>query len=302
MEKIRTLNKVDIAIITVARDIMGLKIGDRLKSVKEYSEELQMSVGSVQKAFEILESKKCISLSKKGVFGKILEAKYDDKLIKKAFINSIVGVMPLPYSKRYEGLAMAIKNSFEKHGITFYFAYMQGSRVRLKLLESGIYDFALMSNLAFKNSDKKNIKKVFSLGPESYVSKHVLLKVPTKSKKIRVGIDKNSEDQYFLSNQYFSGKDYEVIDVNSDNIVKDMQNSLIDQAILSLDEIEEKLINGIEVQDIFDKEYINLANEAVIVINKSDKLMESLVKNILDIKYIKKIQKDVLEKIIVPRY
>ena len=81
-----------------------------------------------------------------------------------------------------------------------------------------------------------------------------------------------------------------------------MQNSLIDQAILSLDEIEEKLINGIEVQDIFDKEYINLANEAVIVINKSDKLMESLVKNILDIKYIKKIQKDVLEKIIVPRY
>ena len=153
---------------------------------------------------------------------------------------------------------------------------MQGSRVRLKLLESGIYDFALMSNLAFKNSDKKNIKKVFSLGPESYVSKHVLLKVPTKSKKIRVGIDKNSEDQYFLSNQYFSGKDYEVIDVNSDNIVKDMQNSLIDQAILSLDEIEEKLINGIEVQDIFDKEYINLANEAVIVINKSDKLMESL--------------------------
>lgn len=302
MKKLKTLNKVDLAIIAIARDMLILKIGSRVKSVKEYSEELGISVGSIQKAFGTLENEGVIKLTKNGVFGKKLEDKDKNLLIQKSFLNYVVGVMPLPYSKRYEGLAMAIKSSFEKYGINFYFAYMQGSRIRLKLLENEVYDFAIMSNLAFINSKNDKLQKIFSLGNGSYVSKHVLLKNVNSNKKVKVGIDKNSEDQYFLSRKYFEGKNYDVVDVNSDNIVKDIQNGNIDQAILSADEIEENSISDIEIIDILNEEYINLANEAVIVIKKENKLMGSLIKQILNIENIRTIQKKVLEKIIVPRY
>lgn len=302
MKNLKTLNKVDLATISIARDMLMLNLGDRVKSVKEYSENLLMSVGSIQKAFDILEKDNVIKLTKNGVFGKKLEYKDKNLLIEKSFLNYVVGVMPLPYSKRYEGLAMAIKSSFEKYGINFYFAYMQGSRVRLKLLENDVYDFAIMSNLAYVNLKNNNLKKVFSLGSGSYVSKHVLLSSFKLCDNIRVGIDKNSEDQYFLSCKYFDGKKYNMVDVNSDNIIKEIQNNRIDQAILSADEIEENLVSDINVNDIFDKEYINLANEAVIVIKRDNKLMESLVKQILNVENIREIQKKVLEKIIVPRY
>lgn len=301
MENIKTLNKVDVASIIIARDLLSLDIGERVKSVKEYSDDLLISVGSVQKAFDNLEKEKAMELAKKGVNGKILEYKNKEKLIEKAALKSVVGVMPLPYSKRYEGLAMAIKSSFEQYGINFYFAYMQGSRIRLKMLENGIYDFAIMSNLAYINSKNENMKKVFSLGYGSYVSKHVLL-VKNENGKNRIGIDKNSEDQYFLSKKYFKDKDCQFIDLSSDNIVKQMKNSFIDQAIISLDEIEENEINDIQILDIFDEEDIKLANEAVIVINKKDKLIETLINQVLDVKNIKKIQEMVVKKIIVPRY
>ncbi|CAM3393693.1 GntR family transcriptional regulator YhfZ [Pseudostreptobacillus hongkongensis] len=301
MENIRIINKVEIALIHISRDILTLHIGDKVNPVKYYSEILGLSVGTVQKAFDILENEEVIRLSKKGAFGKNVEYMNKEKLIKKADLKSIVGVMPLPYSKRYEGLATAIKSAFESYGINFYFAYMQGSRVRLKLLKEGIYDFAIMSNLAYLNSNDKEIKKIISLGNESYVSKHVLLSVNDNSRKLRVGIDKNSEDQSFLSSKYYENNKCDFIQVNSDSIISNLKNNIIDQAILSIDELEENYYEGINIKDIDIKEK-ELANIAVLVSKKGNTLIESLLKEIINTSEIKAIQEKVLKKEMLPRY
>ena len=178
---------------------------------------------------------------------------------------------------------------------------MQGSRVRLKLLKEGIYDFAIMSNLAYLNSNDKEIKKIISLGNESYVSKHVLLSVNDNSRKLRVGIDKNSEDQSFLSSKYYENNKCDFIQVNSDSIISNLKNNIIDQAILSIDELEENYYEGINIKDIDIKEK-ELANIAVLVSKKGNTLIESLLKEIINTSEIKVIQEKVLKKEMLPRY
>lgn len=301
MNRVRVLNKVDIGMIKIARELLILNIGDRVKSTQEYKSEFGLSVGTVHKAFEELELSGAIKLQKKGALGKILVEKSQELLIEKAELKHIVGVMPLPYTKRYEGLATAIKELFIQKGISFYFAYMQGSRIRTKMLKEGVYDFAIMSRLAYSSQAIEGVKKVLGFGPNSYVSDHVLLSLKGSISGKRVGIDKNSEDQYYFSTQYFKDKECEFIEINSDNIIKYLREGVIDKAILSIDELEENLISDINVEkiDIQDKKN---ANEAVIVIKKDNELIESLVKDILNVDIITKIQKQVLNKEIPPRY
>lgn len=303
MNKIKLLNKVGIATIKIARDFLILDLDKKVKSTKEYSQELDLSIGTIHKAFNDLELIGAIKLEKRGSLGKILIEKDQNILIEKAELRHIVGVMPLPYTKRYEGLAMGIKEQFLKKGISFYFAYMQGSRIRSKMLKEGIYDFAIMSNLAYSYQKDENIVKVLGLGSNSYVSDHVLLtsKKIINENKNKVGIDKNSEDQYYFSNVYFNDKNCEFIDVNSDNIIKHLKNGIIDKAILSIDELEEKAISEILIEKI-EIEDKNNANEAVIVVKKNNELIIKLVESILDVEKIKEIQKSVINKQIVPRY
>lgn len=303
MNKLKLLNRVDICIIKIARDLIKLNINDRVKSTKEYKEELGLSIGTIHKAFEILEETKTIKLQKKGVLGKFLIDKNQKLLIEKAELKNIVGVMPLPYTKRYEGLATAIKELFNKKGISFYFAYMQGSRIRTKMLKKGIYDFAIMSQLAYSFQRDEEVKKILSLGSNSYVSDHVLLSLKNLKRKeiYKIGIDRNSEDQYYFSTKYFHNKKCKYVEINSDNIINHLRNGDIDKAILSIDELEENNIHDIVIEQI-DIPEKKSANEAVIIIKNDNELLETLIKEILDIKIIKEIQKKVLKKEMTPRY
>lgn len=223
MEEIRKINKLDLAKISIARDLIVLNISDKLKPVIQYSKELQMSVGIIQKAIEDLEIEKVALFENRGVQGKIIKYKDQQKIIQFANIKMLIGVMPLPYSKRYEGIATAIKTCFENYGIKFYFAYMPGSKIRLEMVEKGIYDFAITSKLAYLKNNNDKLSMAMEFGKNSYVSDHVILKRKGLSKKnLKVGIDKNSEDQYYLSKSIFKDGEFEFIDVNSDNIVKDI--------------------------------------------------------------------------------
>ncbi len=295
---IKTISKVDAMVKQISSDIFTLKIGEKIPTVQEYSKEYSMSVGTIQKAFEILVTENAFEIDNKGTLGKFLLNKNIEKLLKLAEINELLAVMPLPSSKRYEGLATAIKKIFAEKNIKLHFAYMQGSIIRLNMVNDDIYDFAIVSNLAYKNNKNKNLKKILELGSNTYVSKHVLI---YKDKIEKIGIDENSEDQYFLTKKYIKDKDYKLVDVNSDSILNLIENKIIDAAICSIDELEEKNLQNFKFSelDIVEKNY---ANEAVIIGNKNNKVISTLVKEVLDIEKLLEIQKKVILKEIIPIY
>ena len=54
----------------------------------------------------------------------------------------ILGIMPLPYSRTYEGFATAIYEQLSK--VHFNMAYARGAVGRIHLVEAGTYQFAVV--------------------------------------------------------------------------------------------------------------------------------------------------------------
>ena len=92
------------------------------------------------------------------------------------------------------------------------------------------------------------------------------------------------------------------MNINSDNILREILYNNIDQAIISMDDIEDKEIEKVNIIDLEDKEYLEKANVASIVINSNNKFIESLLLQVLNKHKIKEIQNKVVNKIMIPRY
>ena len=113
-----------------------------------------------------------------------------------------MGVMPLPYSKRYEGLATGLYKAFEKADIPFSLAFMRGAGKRIEALGLGKYDFAITSKLAATHEKSKveyiEIMHVFKEG--SYVGEHIILFKDNNISEIedgmKIGIDPASQTNF----------------------------------------------------------------------------------------------------------
>ena len=75
----------------------------------------------------------------------------------------------------------------------------------------------------------------------------------------------------------------------------------MDAIIWNYDEIEEKQIK-IDYEELPNKEVLNKANEAVLVIKKQNQMLRKLTEKIINVEYIGEIQKKVLENKMLPAY
>ena len=113
------LAKSGYATIKIAVEFLNAEKGDRIKTVSELEEIYHFSRGTIQNALKALKSLNAISTVSKGKQGTILTNKNDGILLTIVGIKAVVGCMPLPYSKRYEGLATGLISCIEdKAGIS----------------------------------------------------------------------------------------------------------------------------------------------------------------------------------------
>lgn len=297
------LKKNGQAIVNIAKVFLDVNIGDKLETIPKYSEKFSLSVGTIQKAIKFLENEDMVTLEKKGHLGTIVTGIKYEKLLNYAGIDNIVCVMPLPYSKRYEGLATGLKKSFLDKNILLYFAHMGGAEIRINFLEKDMYGFAIVSKLAAKEAIKsgKKIEIAFEFGKNSYVGGHVLFKGNKKHIR-KVGIDPNSKDQTLLTIEYFKNQtDIEFIEIDYNKIPDLLKKGIIDATVWNLDEIKEQNMK-IDYEELNNKTLVNLANEAVLITKAGDSALKNIAKKVIDKNYILKVQKDILEDKIYPSY
>lgn len=299
-------SKNGIATYTLAREFIKYHVGDKIPTVSELSETFDLARGTVQNAIKLLQQSDAIRIESKGHIGSYLVKKNMTILLEFAGISSIVGVMPLPYSKRYEGLASGLLVTMENHyNIPASMAFMRGSKNRISMLISNRYDFAIVSRSAAEEiiQEHDNILIVMSFGKNSYLSEHVVIFKDEQMKEIqdgmRVGIDYDSVDQRVLTHQVCAGKNVEYVNVDYSRILERVVNGDIDAAIWNKDEITEKFVkvNYSELNG-----YDTSSNEAVMVVSKEESEMVELLKNIIDPETVVNIQKLVLEGKITPSY
>lgn len=298
--------KKGIIISRLAMELLNKQVHDRIMPISYYQEQYGTARGTVQNAFAFLKNCGAIELRNRGHLGTYIE--HIDYLLLRQYSmkEHVMGVMPLPYSKLYEGMATGLYMSLKKSGINFNMAYVRGAEDRVKLVLSHTYDFAVCSRHAAKKAieDGYKLKIAIDFGEGSFLSKHVLVLKNSKMNSIqdgmRIGIDTSSFDQRDLTYQIVGDKKISYVNTYSFQIISAILSDKIDAGIWNYDEIKEKGYTDIHYVDINE---LNIADysSAVIVVAEdysNDRLFEEYV----EVDLIQKIQCEVQSGELVPSY
>ncbi len=302
MNKNNLMRKDGQALINLSKYFLNFEIMEKIDTISHCSKMLDLSVGTVQKAMKQLEELKGIKLKRKGHLGTYIEEMNYSILLKLSGAESLIGVMPLPYSKRYEGLASGIKKEISKL-VPLYFAHMRGANTRLTYLQKGMYDFAIVSKLAAKEYIKKdnNLHIAMEFPQGTYVKGHGLIYKSSKIK--RIGVDKSSLDQYFLTKMNFhNNEDYEIVDVNYSEIINLINNNYIDAAIWSIDNEDKITRAGLTYKEPDKREENMDGTKAVMLIHKENFHLEKILNKVICLEEIEKHQNAVINGREIPSY
>ncbi len=294
----------------LAKEMMSYHKGYRIKTVGEYSESFGMGRGTVQAALKFLQEAEAIRLESRGHLGTFIDEIDYNKLWSISDLGIIMGVMPLPYSKRYEGLATGFYKTFEKGNIPFSLAFMRGATKRIEALTLGKYNFAIISKLAANLEMEKSssIEIIHEFGEGSYVGNHVIIFRDANMKEItsgmRVALDTASIDQYMLTSYECEGKDVEYVTTPYNQILQKLKNNEIDAAIWNVDEIEEKNLN-FNTSPFSNPKTSHMDKDdtiAVVVVSKNNPEYGDILRRFIDFSEVDELQKKVINHEVIPIY
>ncbi|WP_238988876.1 GntR family transcriptional regulator YhfZ [Calorimonas adulescens] len=304
------LTKNGIAVLRLARELISLRPGQRIETVGDYADKLDLGRGTIQSALKYLEDSGAVKLDARGHLGTYIESIEYKKLWEVAGLRSITGVMPLPYSRRYEGLATGLYKTFEKADIPFNMAYMRGGYRREEALEQDKYDFAVMSMLAaeLNIASGKDMEIAMDFGRYSYVGGHKVLFSNPKNNEImdgmKVALDSSSVDHFILTCYECEGKQVEYVELSYNQILKSLMDGKIDAAVWNIDEVIDRGLN-IPYYDLKNPKIFELNEKdtvAAIVVKKSNWGIGGILKHVIDKDFVMNVQNKVLAGEILPAY
>ena len=301
----KLMSKNGIATVKLAKQLINVNVGERIPTVAEMAKSNNMAIGTTHNALKVLESENAIEIISKGHMGSFLSKKDKRLLLSFAGIEQLVGAMPLPYTKRYEGLATGLINELEvNNDIPINLAFMRGAKMRISMVLQGRYDFAIVSKFAAEEHLKTNddIIQLLSFGANSYTSEHVIMFHDNEFSEVmdgmKIGIDNSSIDQANLTKLVCKGKKVLFVDSVYSHIVDDIITGKIDATVMNVDEVIEKSYN-INYRRLDDS--IG-SSEAVMVFSKTNQEVAQFIKDILNPQDVIYTQKQVMNGEIQPRY
>ncbi len=264
-----------------------------------------MSRGTVQSALTIMRDDKAIETQAKGKLGTYLTAKNENTLLSYLDSRGLVCAMPLPYTKHYEGLATALYKSFSGSPLRLNLAYVSGSLNRLDGLLNNRYNFIITSGLTADYLEENyQVKKIFELPTESYLSEHVIVFSKGSDKVIkegmRIGVDTKSLDYALLTNEALNKRHVKRVGVPYNQIVQQIISGKIDAAIWNKDEIMSKNYK-VSYREI-DSPSVRRASQAVLIGGNNSDFIQAVVRQRVHTSEIMAIQKGVVSGSILPEY
>jgi len=231
------LSKQGQTVIELARLLLSREPGEELERVHNYASRFGVGVGTVQSALRYIQDVGAVKLHTKGHLGTFI-GEIDFRLLWAITGQEyMVGTMPLPYSRRYEGLATGLHETFKQAEVGLNLMYSRGSRNRLRALPDGECDFVVLSRFALAAALRGGleIEEVMGLGMETYVGQHIILLRDHSKTQIedgmRVGLDPQSIDQAELTREACRGKNVQFVETSYMHLANALQRGELDAAV-----------------------------------------------------------------------
>ncbi len=304
------VSKQGVVVVKLANLLLTYQPGDRIQPIQRYAADFGTGVGTVQAALSYLQEIGAVELESRGHLGTFIQDINYPLIWSLTGQNQIVGGMPLPYSRRYEGLATGLHDVFEMAGVALNLVYTRGSLNRLRALAQGKLDFVVLSRFAFNNAAQYGLamEEVLGLGPESYVGQHIILFYdPGKSEiedGMRVGIDPSSIDQVLLTKEVCRERNVEFVKIHYMNLVAAMQRGQIDATVWNRDDFYTSSypFKAVSLSLKGELALMQANTEAVIAVQKGNRVILQTLSSIIDPDRVLEIQRQVMEGILVPSY
>lgn len=304
------VSRQGVAVMRLANLLLTHEQGDRLKPIQQYASELRIGVGTIQAALTYLQEIGAVDLESRGHLGTFIRDINYPVIWSLTGQNHIVGGMPLPYSRRYEGLATAFHEVFNRAGVALNLVYTRGALNRLRALAGGKFDFVVLSRFALNHAVERGlaIEEVLGLGNESYVGQHIILLRDPNKKEIedgmRVGIDTSSIDQVLLAKEACRGKNVEFIEISYMSLMAAIEKGQIDATVWNEDDFctSSHSFTAVPLSGTSHLIHSKDNTEAVIAVEQGNRLAVQTLRSIVDTELIRDIQKQVMENGLMPVY
>lgn len=290
--------KLGIAVNQLAQDLLSRKEGDRIPPISEYQERFDTSRGTIQNAIAYLKEQEALTLVNHGHMGSYIDHMDYRKLQECTVHKEILGAMPLPYSLCYQGIATAMHQVFDPYA--FNLVYARGAESRLRLLESGICQFAVCSRYAAEEAivSRRNLEIAVDLGHGTYLSRHVLVLRDPKARGVtsgmRVAYDPTSMDHRQITKLICRGiSNVQMVRMHAHRIVQSIREGSIDAGVWNLDEILESGYEDLNLVMLDHVEDVGQFSSAVLVVSRGEEAMLDLVRQKAQPELVRQIQKQV---------
>ena len=309
----------------IAADLLGRGVGERAPTALRYQELLGVGSGTVQKALKDLESVGAVRTRARGHQGTYIVDLHADKLWAIAGLGPVTGVMPLPNSTEWAGLATGLRSEFERLGIPLQALYVHGSYRRADLVAAGKADFAVLSAEAAKHASSGGAGWItLDFGPRTYYSDGslvVLLRPGLEAGSDgsthagseeategirRVGIDPGSYDHTRLTEAEFPEESgFEYADCAYPHIPAAVAGGKVDAAVWNRTMLAIPLeLVGVAVRPLGRSESVALARalgHAVLLSKGARPEVASILRRV-DSEAVREVQDKVLSQEILPMY
>lgn len=313
-EAMRTGSEADELLRTVsarreiAQDLLLHQVGDRIATVAEFSRRCRTGHGTIEAALAELQQSGAVRLRRRGHLGTFIEAMDRAELRRQAGMVTLYGLMPLPYSRSYEGLATGFYENFQDQGFRFALGYMRGASERWQAVVEGKADFAVMSLYAFERlAAREGGELVHSFPPGSYVSAHVVFFSHPGPRVIedgmRVGIDRSSADQAELTMAECQGKRVELVETPYMTLLEGLRLGRLDAAVWSADDrVVAPTLPHAPLQSPRAVEMQAKNTAAAIVALRERRVVAATLRDLLRPGLIRQVREEVMSGARVPRY
>lgn len=307
----RLMTKQGYVARNLARRLIGVEVGARVPGVAELARESGVGYGTVQEAMRLLEDVGAASFRRRGAQGTVLEEARADALWFVANVGHFVGSLPMPYSRRYEGLATGLHSLLQEAGIPVSLSYMRGGIRRLEALLRGGSNFAITSLFTAEEFEEERsgaLRVVLELGPGSYVTEHqVILADPTKDgiePGMRVGIDRDSTDQARITEMEIGALegDVRLMPMTYTQVLRELEAGRLDAAVWNSEDVNGTAFKVVPLRSPEARSLSGANTVAAISVRAGDEFSERVVRSKLDRRRLLGVQRAVLEGSELPRY
>lgn len=287
---------------------LSLEPGLNIQSVRELASSLDASVGLISESIAFLENSGVISIDRRGQLGSFLTNMSIGGLWAFARDEPLVIAHTLPSNRRYEGLATALKNVFNRAGIDTYFVFIRGSKTRLKALRERRCHIAIVSQFAAEGLKTNQEQIAALLQPGSFSKSHQVFfrsDIDKGKKTLDAAIDTDSFDQTQLSNIEFKGQDVNFKRITFMNIQHYLAAKNVDMAIWTEEDMAYRLGDNIQMRPLSDSTQTIIRDRntrAALMIRAEDLASCNLVEKLIDVEEIAKIQNAVIDGEMTPEY